>query len=285
MTLCRPRVIPLSKLDLQLLLHEPFSLPAWRLLSSAELPSPMHAQTQLPRDAEAEEAKEADPLADLESFFEKQLVIVGGFGASSQGPAGGKAQQWRSMWDAFKQYGDGGDPAKEEIERARGCNHYCGDCHALTMATTSGTPQWSQLQFGPEAHELMQRTGHSITSLQQGGRLLLFGGRNLQREGVSAEMNDAWLLELLPARGAPLLRELFAAGTPPSARAHHSATLLGEAVYVLGGAASGERPLRDAHVLDVSSMSWSQPEVRDPASRHAGGGGGGGGDGGATPFV
>ena len=49
----------------------------------------------------------------------------------------------------------------------------------------------------------MQRTGHSVTSLQQGGRLLLFGGRNLQREGVAAEMNDAWLLELLPARGAP----------------------------------------------------------------------------------
>ena len=86
----------------------------------------------------------------------------------------------------------------------------------------------------------MQRTGHSVTSLQQGGRLLLFGGRNLQREGVAAEMNDAWLLELLPARGAPQLRELFTAGTPPSARAHHSATLLGEAVYILGGATSGE---------------------------------------------
>jgi len=64
-----------------------------------------------------------------------------------------------------------------------------------------------------------------------------------------------------------LLRELFAAGTPPSARAHHSATLLGEAVYVLGGATGGERPLRDAHVLDVSSMSWSQPEVRSPVAR------------------
>ena len=125
---------------------------------AACLAASMHAQAQLPRDEEAEPRDaqaEADPLADLESFFEKQLVIVGGFGASGQGPAGGKAQQWRSMWDAFKQYGDGGDPAKEEIERARGCNHYCGDCHALTMATASGTPQWSQLQFGPEAHELM----------------------------------------------------------------------------------------------------------------------------------
>ena len=126
--------------------------------------SAMHARARLTRAAEAceaeeAEAAEADPLADLESFFEKQLVIVGGFGAgSSQGPVGGKAQQWRSMWDAFKQYGDGGDPAKEEIERARGCNHYCGDCHALTMATASGSPQWSQLQFGPEAHELLQNS-------------------------------------------------------------------------------------------------------------------------------
>ena len=161
----------------------------------------MHAQTQL-RD---EEGEEADPLADLESFLEKQLVILGGFGATKQGHAS-KAQQWRSIWDAFKQYGDGSDPAKEEIEHSRGCNHYCGDCHALIMATATGSPQWSQLQFGAEAHELMQRTGHSITSLQQGGRLLLFGGHNLQRESVVTEMNDAWLLELLPARGAPRLR-------------------------------------------------------------------------------
>ena len=61
------------------------------------------------------------------------------------------------MWEAFKQYGDGADPPKEEIERSRGCNYYCGDCHALTVATASGSPQWSQLQFGAEAHELMQR--------------------------------------------------------------------------------------------------------------------------------
>jgi hypothetical protein len=52
---------------------------------------------------------DSDPLADLALFAEKELVMVGGFGTSSAP----QSQQWRSMWDAFKQYGDGGDPPKE----------------------------------------------------------------------------------------------------------------------------------------------------------------------------
>ena len=46
-----------------------------------------------PRD----DLEEADPLVDLAHFYEKQLVIVGGFGTTGTGPA--KAQQWRDeIW-------------------------------------------------------------------------------------------------------------------------------------------------------------------------------------------
>ena len=240
---------------------------------------------------------ESSPLTDLGLFADKKLVILGGYGAASGG------QQWRSMWDAFKNYGDGSDPPKEEIERSRGCNYYCGDCHALGFADAdasaasalgdaakaSAEPEWSRLDFGREASVLLQRTGHTLTSLQAGGRLLLFGGRNLQRgEGSGASsaggaafsesaaagsgssatscMNDAWLLELQADESRPpSLRELVAAGTPPSPRAYHTATLLGDTLYVMGGVEthrSGEVQLKDLHALHLPSYRWYTPQVQ-----------------------
>ena len=116
-------------------------------------------------DADATESGPLEDLADV--LIEKKLVIVGGYGA---GASSQNSQQWRSMWDAFKQYGDGSDPPKEEIERSRGCNYYCGDCHALGLAESPpysaepSEPEWSRLDFGHEASALLKRTGHSLTS-------------------------------------------------------------------------------------------------------------------------
>ena len=87
-------------------------------------------------------------------------MVLGGFG-----PSGGTQSQWRSMWDAFKQYGDGGRPPKEEFEKARGCNYYSGDCHALTIMGSShdgstsadaSEPQWEKHDFGSEVCALVQ---------------------------------------------------------------------------------------------------------------------------------
>ena len=55
-------------------------------------------------------APPGSPLADLALFCDKRLIVLGGFGSTG---ASHHSQQWRSMWDAFKQYGDGSDPPKE----------------------------------------------------------------------------------------------------------------------------------------------------------------------------
>ena len=145
-------------------------------------------------------------LADLSVFEGKRLVIIGGFGTGSAA-----STQWRSMWEAFVQYGDGGKPAKEEIERARGCNYYCGDCHALTLVgstrLTSGIPSeplWERFDFGAEVTSLLQRTGHTLTAVGGAGCLLLFGGKNQQRGSLA---NDAWILEFGPQK-LPALKEV-----------------------------------------------------------------------------
>ena len=92
---------------------------------------PITAPTAPPPVAAASSSSTAaaDPLADLATLYDKKLVVCGGFGTEATDVA-----QWRSMWAAFKQYGDGDDPPREELECARGCSYYCGDCHALTLA-------------------------------------------------------------------------------------------------------------------------------------------------------
>ena len=79
-------------------------------------------------------------------------------------------------------------------------------------------------------------------------------------------MNDAWLLELQADESRPpSLRELVAAGTPPSPRAYHTATLLGDTLYVMGGVEthrSGEVQLKDLHALHLPSYRWYTPQVQ-----------------------
>lgn len=152
-------------------------------------------------------------LADLAIFEGKRLVVVGGYGTGSSGSS---SMQWRSMWEAFVQYGESSKPAKEEIERARGCNYYCGDCHALTLvgssvsspADPSTAPEWERYDFGAEVASLLQRTGHTMSAV--GSQLVLFGGKNQQRGSL---MNDVWLLEFHPHR-PPSLKQVLPATFP-----------------------------------------------------------------------
>jgi len=204
-----------------------------------------------------------DPLDGLSVFSSSRLVVAGGFGSDGSGP-----QQWRSMWAAFKQYSaDGSDPSKQEIERSQGCNYYHRDAYSLRLgASRDGLARWEALPMDAAAAKLFARTGHSLTSLQQRRTLLLFGGANFQ-QGGGPVMNDAWTVELDAERGGgqateTAVAELHAAGTRPSPRAHHTASLLGGAVYIVGGCGVADRPLRDVHRLDTRSWSWSQPEIR-----------------------
>ena len=51
----------------------------------------------------AASAEPSSELEDLAVFEGKRLVLVGGFGTGASGTVG---TQWRSLWEAFKQYGD-----------------------------------------------------------------------------------------------------------------------------------------------------------------------------------
>jgi hypothetical protein len=48
-------------------------------------------------------------------------------------------------------------------------------------------------------------------------------------------------------------------GRPPVAGSRHTTTLAGDRLYVLGASDSGT--FRDAHALDIETLSWSPVEA------------------------
>ena len=69
--------------------------------------------------------------------------------------------------------------------------------------------------------------------------------------------NEAWLVEL-GSSTPPLIREMDCEGAAPSARYGHTATLLGDTLYVLGGSGPADANLRDVHALHLPTSSWCE---------------------------
>lgn len=70
---------------------------------------------------------------------------------------------------------------------------------------------------------------------------------------------------LAGALGSPGMRSY----SGPKPRAHHTAASLADDRLLCFGGSDGETSFADAHVLDLSTMGWSQPTVRGapPAAR------------------
>ncbi|CAN0871163.1 Protein GLUTELIN PRECURSOR ACCUMULATION 3 [Linum grandiflorum] len=50
-------------------------------------------------------------------------------------------------------------------------------------------------------------------------------------------------------------------GTPPIPRDSHTCTTVGDHLFVFGGT-DGKKPLRDLHILDTSTHTWTSPTIR-----------------------
>lgn len=103
------------------------------------------------------------------------------------------------------------------------------------------------------------RAAHACCSI--GSRMYLFGGNDGQRL-----YDDLHVLELDEQSGALAWKQPLAHGTPPSARAGHTidAVCQGTKLVVFGGG-NAVGPVNDLHVLDLDSMTWSQPALNGTA--------------------
>ncbi len=92
---------------------------------------------------------------------------------------------------------------------------------------------------------------HSATFLKQSGHLIIFGG--LAENGVS---NNALVFDC----DINLWYPLTTSGSGPSPRMGHSATLVGNRIFIFGGK-SGRNEYNDLHILNTLSWRWSKPVI------------------------
>ncbi|KAI0528912.1 hypothetical protein KFK09_001456 [Dendrobium nobile] len=131
----------------------------------------------------------------------------------------------------------------------------CGGLHFSDVLTLNlDTMIWSSL--ATTGHKPGTRDSHSAVIIGQ--RMVVLGGTN-----GAKKVNDLHILDLrMKEWSKPACK-----GTPPSPRESHTATLIGEdRLVIFGGSGEGEANyLNDVHVLDLSTMTWTWPEVKgDP---------------------
>ncbi|KIZ01419.1 hypothetical protein MNEG_6538, partial [Monoraphidium neglectum] len=109
------------------------------------------------------------------------------------------------------------------------------------------------------AAALPPSAGHSVTVW--GERLLVLGGHTKDKNPkakIAARVLDPSTMEW---------SALATTGQAPCARGGHSATLLGEKLYVFGGEDCSRCPLADLFVLDLATLAWTKLEP--PGKQHA----------------
>lgn len=110
------------------------------------------------------------------------------------------------------------------------------------------------------------RGGHSCTCIPPSvnilssvrgntkGKLILIGGGDGENY-----LNDVHLLDL----DSMDWKSLYTAGNSPSPRSRHTATLVKNLLYVIGGGGGdGSHIFNDVYTLDLSTMLWNKPTIK-----------------------
>jgi len=138
--------------------------------------------------------------------------------------------------------------------------------------------EWKKLSPSPPANgpPPCARLGHSFTLI--GNRIFLFGGlandSKDPKANVPRYLNDLYTIELKVNQGVHgwVVPQIY--GKPPSPRESHSAVSFRDSTHdklIIYAGMNGYR-LNDVYILDIDSMSWSNPvtvgDIPLPRSLH-----------------
>jgi len=138
---------------------------------------------------------------------------------------------------------------------------YLADTYAMDL--TGEQPKWAKCEVdGKVPPSRWRHTSSTISATQ----MVVFGGI-----GEASRLNDCYLLD---AEGeVPSWSDLSPGGVAPSPRSYHTATLLGEKLYIVGGyGGPGQRTqyFNDVHVLDLKENLWVGEEQGVGVEREGG---------------
>src|SRR5206468_4356809 len=156
------------------------------------------------------------------------------------------------------------DPVRDRMVVFGG--YYGQDLNDLWEFRLSGTPMWTQLS--PTGTPPRARSGHSAIYDPVRDRMLVFGG-HYDSLGWGLVLNDVWALSL---SGTPAWSSISPSGTPPAARAWHTAVYDAgrDRMVVFGGCCFGSSYFNDAWELTLSDTpAWRQltPSELPPPGR------------------
>ena len=138
---------------------------------------------------------------------------------------------------------------------------YLNDLYAMDLS--GDQPKWSKCD--PEGKAPPARWRHTSTTISN-TQMLVFGGIS-----DGSRLNDCHILD---AEGeTPSWQDVAPGGVAPSPRSYHTATLLGDKLYIVGGyGGHGQRRqyFNDVHILDLKENTWVGEEQGVSVEREGG---------------
>mmetsp|Transcript_60187 Transcript_60187/g.136076 ORF Transcript_60187/g.136076 Transcript_60187/m.136076 type:complete len:335 (+) Transcript_60187:36-1040(+) len=116
------------------------------------------------------------------------------------------------------------------------------------MASEELVIDWAPIQ--PEGEKPTPRGGHTTVAVDS--NLVVFGGTAYGGEGKFLYFNDVHIFDA----DTGMWHAIRCKGELPEPRFGHSATLVGNQMFVFGGKGEGGKLFRDVFFLDLVSWSW-----------------------------
>eukprot|EP00899_Mesostigma_viride_P003607 jgi/Mesvir1/13247/Mv18980-RA.1 len=133
--------------------------------------------------------------------------------------------------------------------RADGKPQAFNDLYEMDLSVQEN-PQWVRSNASGEGP--CPRSRHTATVIDKKD-IVIFGGLD-QR----VRFNDVYILST--ATNTWVKPDVQ--GTAPSVRAHHSATVVGSNVYILGGYGGNGKAYNDLYILDIANNTWTKPNLK-----------------------
>ena len=110
----------------------------------------------------------------------------------------------------------------------------------------------------------LPRSSHSLSALNDGNRLVLFGGENVARTPIEQPGQSLWVAEKDSGENTWKWVALAMDGSGPPSRVAHSQAAVGDEIYIFGGRNGiemGENALNDMWKLEIDESyraKWTQ---------------------------
>ncbi|KAL7531130.1 hypothetical protein ACHAWF_003645 [Thalassiosira exigua] len=133
---------------------------------------------------------------------------------------------------------------------------------AASTANNMASISWNRITPSGSKTPL-PRSSHGLSALDDGRRLVVYGGENIARTPITEEGQVLWLAEKRESDEWKWISLTATDGVSPPSRVAHSQASVGDTVYIFGGRQGigmAETPLSDLWKMEISgdTVKWAE---------------------------